>query len=204
MKDINQVIKNRYNRVSSIYDVMDKMIKNNWRNELIGQVQGKVLEVGVGTGANLAYYPSEAEVTGIDFSSGMLKKAREKLEELENRKTIELVEMDAQELEFPDDSFDFIISTCVYCSVPDPVKGFQEMRRVCKPEGKILMLEHMRSDNPVMGSLMDVSNPLVVKLWGANINRRTLDNIQNAGLKIDTNEKLMGTIMRKLVLKPNK
>lgn len=204
LKDINQVIKNRYNRVSSIYDVMDKMIKSDWRNELISQVQGKVLEVGVGTGANLAYYPLEAEVIGIDFSSGMLKKARAKLEELENRKTIELVEMDAQELEFPDDSFDFIISTCVYCSVPDPVKGFQEMRRVCKPEGKILMLEHMRSENPVMGSLMDVSNPLVVKLWGANINRRTLDNIQNAGLKIETNEKLMGTIMRKLVLKPNK
>lgn len=198
------MIKNRYNRVSSIYDVMDKMIKSDWRNELISQVQGKVLEVGVGTGANLTYYPSEAEVTGVDFSSGMLKKARAKLEELENRKTIKLVEMDVQELEFPDDSFDFIISTCVYCSVPDPVKGFQEMRRVCKPEGKILMLEHMRSENPVMGSLMDVFNPLVVKLWGANINRRTLDNIQNAGLKIETNEKLMGTIMRKLVLKPHK
>lgn len=204
MKDINQVIKNRYNRVSNIYDLMDKMIKNDWRKELIGHVRGKVLEVGVGTGANLAYYPSEVEVTGIDFSSGMLKQAHKKLTELENQKMIKLLEMDAQALDFPDGSFDFIISTCVYCSVPDPVKGLQEMRRVCKPEGRILMLEHMRSENPVMGSLMDLSNPLVVKLWGANINRRTLDNIYKAGLKIEKNEKLMGTIMRKLILQPNK
>lgn len=183
---------------------MDKMIKNDWRKELIGHVRGKVLEVGVGTGANLAYYPLEVEVTGIDFSSGMLKQARKKLTGLENQKMIELVEMDAQALDFPDDSFDFVIATCVYCSVPDPVKGLQEMRRVCKPEGRILMLEHMRSENPVMGSLMDLSNPLVVKLWGANINRRTLDNIHKAGLKIEKNEKLMGTIMRKLILQPNK
>lgn len=204
MKDINQVIKNRYNRVSNIYDLMDKMIKNDWRKELIGHVRGKVLEVGVGTGANLSYYPKGVQVTGIDFSSGMLKQARKKLTGLENQKTIGLVEMDAQALDFPDDSFDFVISTCVYCSVPDPVKGLQEMRRVCKPEGRILMLEHMRSENPVMGSLMDLSNPLVVKLWGANINRRTLDNIHKAGLKIEKNEKLMGTIMRKLVLQPNK
>lgn len=183
---------------------MDRMIKSDWRKELIHQVHGKVLEVGIGTGANIPFYRPGVEVIGIDFSKGMLKQAHKKLEMLEKQKNVKLLEMDAQALQFPDDSFDFVISTCVYCSVPDPIQGFQEIRRVCKPNGKILMLEHMRSENPVIGSLMDISNPLVVRLWGANINRRTLDNIHKAGLEIERNEMLIGTIMRKLILKPNK
>lgn len=202
--EINQKIKKRYNRVSGIYDRMDRMIKSDWRSDLLSRVHGNVLEVGVGTGANLGYYPTEANVTGIDFSEGMLKHAHEKLKSIENKDRIKLLEMDAQALDFPDNSFDFVVTTCVFCSVPDPVKGLKELRRVCKPEGRILMLEHMRSENPILGPIMDIANPIVVNLWGANINRRTLENINKAGLLIEKNEQLMGTIMRRLVIKPNK
>lgn len=204
MSDINQLIQKRYNRVSKVYDWMDTMIKHEWRKGLLKNVRGKVLEVGVGTGANLSFYPQGVELTGIDFSPGMLKQARKKLEKLNLKNNIQLMEMDAQQLQFPDNSFDFVVSTCVYCSVPDPVKGLKEMRRVCKPEGKIVMLEHMRSENPVLGPVMDLLNPAVVTLWGANINRRTLDNIKKAGLVIEKNEELLGTIMRRLVLSPDK
>lgn len=204
MVDINQKIKKRYNRVSGVYDTMDKMIKHDWRNELLSRVHGDVLEVGVGTGANLGFYPAGVNITGIDFSKGMLEHAYEKVKTLENEDRIKLIEMDAQALDFPDNSFDFIVSTCVYCSVPDPVQGMKEMRRVCKPEGRILMLEHMRSENAMIGPLMDILNPIVVNLWGANINRRTLENLNKAGLVIEENDQLMGTIMRRLVIKPNK
>lgn len=204
MSEINQIIKNRYNRVSRVYDWMDTMIKHEWRMELLKKVSGNVLEIGVGTGANLPFYPDDASITGIDFSKGMLNQARKKLENLSLNNKVQLIEMDAQQLEFPDNSFDFVVATCVYCSVPDPVRGLKEMRRVCKPQGKIVMLEHMRSEHPVLGPIMDFLNPAVVRLWGANINRRTLDNISKAGLVIEKNEELMGTIMRRLVLTPNK
>lgn len=181
---------------------MDRMIREDWRIQIVSQVSGKVLEVGVGTGTNLPYYPQNVELTGIDFSSGMLRYARKKAENLDF--VVKLLEMDAQQMDFPDNTFDFVLATCVYCSVPDPVLGLKEMRRVCKPEGKVLLLEHMRSENPLLGAVMDVLNPLTVGLSGVNINRRTLDNIANAGFVIEENERLMGSIVRKLVLNPNK
>jgi len=85
-----------------------------------------------------------------------------------------LREVDAQEMAFKDNIFDFVVATWVYCSVPDPVQGMKEMRRVCKPDD-------MQSDNPILGKAMDVINPIVVGTYGANINRRTMQNIKQAG-----------------------
>lgn len=202
---INEKIKKRYNRVSGIYDMMDKMIKEEWRKDLLSQVSGKVLEAGVGTGANISYYPEDIQsLTGVDFSKGMLKVAKEKGENKRLPYPVELEEADIQNLPFADNTFDSIVSTCVFCSVPDPVKGLKELRRVCKPEGRIYMLEHMRSENKVAGVVMDVFNPLTVRLWGANINRETLKNIENAGLQFEKNESLMGSVMRRIVLTTNK
>lgn len=113
---------------------MDHLVKEDWRKELLKGVNGRILEVGVGIGTNFKYYPKEAEVVGIDFSSKMLDRAREKVDEAACE--IELYEMDVENLEFNDDSFDYIVSTCVFCSVPHPVKGLKELRRVVKPEGK--------------------------------------------------------------------
>lgn len=200
MQNLNQTIRKRYDRVSGIYDWMDRMIRPDWRRDLLSTVSGQVLEVGIGTGANLPFYPEGAHVTGVDFSSGMLDRARRRLDQLNNRADLQL--MDIQHLAFPDRSFDYVVSTCVFCSVPDPLKGLREIGRVCRPDGKILMLEHMRSNKPVVGVLMDLFNPLTVRLWGANINRRTLDNIHQAGLIIEQNVDLAGTIMRKLVIRP--
>ena len=201
---LTEKIKKRYNRVSGIYDSMDKMIKESWRKDLLENVEGNILEVGVGTGANLPFYPDDIHLTGIDFSSGMLKQARKKVNNLTLPYQINLIEMDAQQMDFPDNTFDYVVATCVYCSVPDPVKGLKEMGRVCKPDGKIILLEHMRSDKEVVGKMMDLLNPVTVNMWGANINRKTLDNIKQAGLLIEQKEDLFYSIVRKLVVKPNK
>ncbi|AFM42782.1 methylase involved in ubiquinone/menaquinone biosynthesis [Desulfosporosinus acidiphilus SJ4] len=172
----------RYNRTALFYDWMDSMIKSDLRRELLSGVKGKVLEVGVGTGKNLEFYPSECEVTGIDISPGMLDKAKPRAREA--KAYVELKEMDAQQLSFRDNSFDTVIATCVFCSVPDPIKGLREIRRVCKLGGKIILLEHVRSDHQLLGKLMDLMDPLMVRMMGPHINRRTVENVKAAGLHI--------------------
>lgn len=107
-------------------------------------------------------------------------------------------------MDFPDNTFDVIVSTCVFCSVPDPVMGLKEIRRVIKPEGKIVMLEHMRSENPLVGKALDMVNPLTVRIMGANVNRKSIENIKKAGLKVEQESYLMTSIIRKLVLSPDK
>ena len=164
-----------------------------------------MLEVGIGTGANLPFYPINIDLlTGVDFSKGMLKHAQDKVTNKRVSISCKLVEADIQSLPFPDDSFDYVVSTCVFCSVPDPLIGLQELRRVCKPTGRILMLEHMRSESKGIGVVMDMLNPLTVRLWGANINRKTIKTIEYSGLKIETNKDLMGDIFRELSVSPNK
>lgn len=204
MPNTKDKIKGRYNRIAGMFDRMDRMIKPEWRSGLLAEVSGNVLETGIGTGGNLSYYPKGISLTGIDFSPGMLKYARKKVHEQQYDFSIELLEADIQKLPFQDNTFDFVVSTCVFCSVPDPVEGLRELRRVCKSTGKIVMLEHMRSEDKWLGFAMDIMNPLVVRLWGANINRRTLDNIHKAGLTVEENEMLMGSILRQLAVAPNK
>ncbi|HLR52663.1 MAG TPA: class I SAM-dependent methyltransferase [Candidatus Avamphibacillus sp.] len=202
MNKHTELIRKRYDRISTLFDVMDHMIQASWRKDLLKNLNGNVLEVGVGTGANLTYYPTNIRVTGIDFSPKMLAKAYEKVGK--SKPMIVLKEMDAQQLDFPDNTFDFVVSTCVFCSVPDPVQGFKEIRRVVKPEGTILMLEHMRSENNFAGIILDLINPLTVRIIGANVNRNTIKNIEKAGLKIKKQNFLMTSIMRKIVISPNK
>src|SRR5699024_5078769 len=177
-------------------------IRSCWRKNLLEKLHGNVLEVGVGTGANLTYYPTDVHVTGIDFSPKMLTKAYAKVNK--SKPKIVLREMDVQQMDFPDNTFDLVVSTCVFCSVPDPIQGFKEIRRVVKPEGKILMLEHMRSESYFAGIILDLINPLTVRIIGANVHRNTIKNIENAGLNIEKQSFLMTSIMRKLIISPNK
>lgn len=183
MSNKNEKIKNKYNRISKIYDLLEKpmesMAMGEWREKLIEKIEGeKVLEIGVGTGKNLIYYPGDLDITGIDFSRNMLAKAKLKIK---NKKNIKLIEMDAQNMSFADNTFDTVVTTCVFCSVPDPVEGLKEIRRVCKSNGKIIMLEHMRSSNKIVGKFMDIINFIPLNIWGANINRKTIENLIKAG-----------------------
>jgi ubiquinone/menaquinone biosynthesis C-methylase UbiE len=177
----------RYNRLAPFYDRMEAMNERSafgkWRQDLWRRVGGpRILEVGVGTGKNMPHYPKDAQVTAIDLSPAMLQRAKAKAASAGN--AVDLRLMDAQHMDFPDASFDTVVSTCVFCSVPDAVRGLREVRRVTRPGGQILLLEHMRSPNRRVGFLMDLLNPVVVRIMGANINRQTVENVIAAGLTI--------------------
>ena len=191
--------RNRYNRIAFIYDIMEAPLEflrlGSWREKLRSCIiGGRALEIGVGTGKNLPYYPPGVKISAIDFSHRMLSRARKKA--LQNNLEVEFLEMDAQQMAFPDHYFDTVFATFVFCSVPDPVLGLKELRRVCKPDGRLLLLEHMRPGNPVLGFLFDIFNPLVVRMMGANINRLTIDNIRSAGWQIKIEQKLSSDIVK--------
>jgi ubiquinone/menaquinone biosynthesis C-methylase UbiE len=193
----------RYNRIAPLYDLMETFTERRfvpWRRELWSLVPGgRVLEVGVGTGKNFPYHPAEAEVTGIDLSNRMLIRARQKAGQL--GRPIELREMDAQGLDFPNDSFDAATATFVFCSVPDPVQGLRELGRVVKPNGRIVLLEHVRIDRPgLIGKLMDLLDPLVVRVMGAHINRHTAETVRRAGLEVEQVEDLAPRGLVKLIV----
>mgnify|MGYP006295835649 FL=1 len=204
-------IKKRYNRIAPIYDSLESMMEKgkmgSWRKRLwqrvsqnIPQAGGKLLEAGVGTGKNIQYYPDGIDIYAIDFSEKMLEKARQKAVDLD--KKVNLMQMDIQTLDFPDNFFDIIVTSCVFCSVPDPIKGLKELKRVCRKDGKIIMLEHMRSQKDPVGELMDLFNWVSLYTYGANINRRTMENIEKAGLKIIEVKDLFFDIVKEIVLEP--
>lgn len=170
-----------------------------WRPRPWTLVRGpKVLEVGVGTGKNIPFYPKGMAITAIDLTPGMVERAQRRAQALHS--DVDLRLGDVQALTFPDNSFDDAVATCVFCSVPNPVLGLQELARVVKPDGQVLLLEHMRSANALIGLFMDVLNPIVVRIMGANINRRTLENVQQSGLQLKHVEDVgMGGIFKLIV-----
>ena len=196
------IVRHRYDRGAARYDLltwpMEKMAMDRFRGRLIAQVGGPwVLEVGVGTGRNLPLYRPGLQIDAIDFSPRMLERARRK--PLPPNVTLHL--MDVQDLQFPPGSFDTVVATCVFCSVPDPVRGLSEIRRVLRPGGRALFLEHVRPGAPWLAKVFDWLDPLVSRA-GPHINRRTMDNITAAGFAVDREENLMSDIVKLVVAHP--
>ncbi|HET8681982.1 MAG TPA: class I SAM-dependent methyltransferase [Micromonosporaceae bacterium] len=173
-----------YDRVAGIYDLytvpMEALGGRRARQRLLARATGDVLELGIGTGLNLPYYPTGVRLTGVDIAPRMLDRARRRAAALGRDATLEVA--DIEDLPYPDGSFDTVTATCVFCSVADPVAGLREAARVLRPTGQVLLYEHVRPLNPVLGTLTDLLSPLTRRLMGPALNRRTEDNVAAAGL----------------------
>ena len=160
-----------YSEFSHLYD---KIFARFFTDRISAVVQGldiqpnaSVLEVGVGTGLSMEAYPSHCEVTGVDLAPDMLERAPHRADEKQWRQ-FRLLTMDAMSLDFLDNSFDYVTSFHVISVVPDPVRMMREIHRVCKPGGKIAIINHFRSTKPIIGSLVGALDPLTRRLgWSA-------------------------------------
>lgn len=179
-------IARRYDRIAGVYDIlsapMEWMGGSRRRRRVLARAKGRTLEVGVGTGRNLSLYPQGVELKGIDVSGRMLARAQRRSRRLSSGAV--LGQADVEHLPFTDASFDTVTATCVFCSVEDPVRGFVEVRRVVKPGGQVLLLEHVRPSGRVLGWVFDRLAPIVRRLVGPEINRRTEENVRRGGLEI--------------------
>ena len=194
----------KYNRISYIYDIMESFVEylmfGKWRQMILSDLNGCVLDVGVGTGKNLKYYPDNCKVVGMDVSSKMLEHAKKRAENMDN---ISLFVMDGEHLAFENHSFDYVITTFVLCSIPDPVAALKEMKRVCKPDGMVINMEHMKSKHAILSMIEDIFNPLTFGAMGVNINRKTVENIKKAGLnKISEQNLAINDVFRLIKSKP--
>lgn len=163
----NDFVEGVYDKLAKVYDLFFGPTLHPGRLQAIErmdiQAGERVLEVGVGTGINLALYPREAAVTGIDFSSSMLEKARERASR-KNAAPVRLLQMDAADLRFAEDSFDIVYAPYLISVVPDPVKVAQEMRRVCRPGGRIIFLNHFLSPNLIMSRVERMISPATIHI----------------------------------------
>ena len=162
-----------YSDFSHFYE---KIFSPFFEKRIHGVIQGlniqpgaRVLEVGIGTGISMAAYPPHCEVTGIDLAEDMLERARQKAEDNDWRH-FRLLEMDALNLKFPDNTFDYVTSFHVISVVPDPVRMMQEIHRVCKPQGDIAIINHFRTTKPVLGQIIGALTPVTRHLgWDASL-----------------------------------
>ena len=163
----NHFVEGVYDKLAKVYDLVFGPTLHPGRLRAIERMNiqpgERVLEVGVGTGINLSLYPEHAEITGIDFSDAMLEKARERAAR-KGLRNARLQQMDAADLKFADDSFDIVYAPYLISVVPDPVKVAQEMRRVCRPGGRIIILNHFLSPSAVLSRVERWISPFTIHI----------------------------------------
>ena len=161
----NDFVEDVYGKLASVYDWTFGPALHPGRLRAIQRMGLRpgdhIIEVGVGTGINASLYPRECTVTGVDFSSSMLEKARDRIAR-KGMTNVRLLEMDAAALKFADDSFDVVYASYVISVVPDPVQVAEEMRRVCRPGGRIVFLNHFRSSNFLLSRIERMISPFTI------------------------------------------
>ncbi len=176
----------RYDRIAAVYDLLNGPMERGGtrarRRRIVGRAVGDTLEVGVGTGRNLDLYHAGVRLVATDVAPAMLERAARRA--VAAPVPVRLERADVQQLPYPDGSFDTVVATCVFCSVPDPVTGLRELRRVVRPDGRVLLLEHVRPGNAILGRVADVLSLATSRFLGPHLNRRTEANVRAAGLRI--------------------
>jgi ubiquinone/menaquinone biosynthesis C-methylase UbiE len=194
---------NTFDRIAAPYDRGMAPLERFWlqemRAQLLPHARGRVLEIGIGTGANLPHYPPAAHITGVDESADMLLVAAQRSRALGGRAA--LGQVDAEWLAFAPGTFDVVVSSLVFCSVVDPLRAIGEIRRVLRtPGGRLLLLEHMRPRVRPLAWLVDLANlPWYAFNGRCHLNRQTHQTILNAGFEIERMEGRLGGFLRLIV-----
>lgn len=173
------------------------------RAALANQLRGNVLEIGTGTGPTLRLLAANAEITsftGVDLSSGMLDVAQEYAGNLPF--PVALRRMTAERLEFPDAAFDTVTTSLTLCTVPDPERALREMARVCKADGRIALLEHVRARNPLLAAMQRVLTPLQARMLGCHLDRPTNRLVRDLGFRVEHETTRFFGIFRLIVAHP--
>jgi ubiquinone/menaquinone biosynthesis C-methylase UbiE len=180
----------------------DRHVFGDSRTWACGQARGNVLEVAVGTGLNLEAYPDDVTLTGIDFSDAMLDVARGRSKELGRPAT--LLQANAHELPFDDESFDTVVCTFGLCAIPDHTRAITEMTRVLRPGGRIILVDHVESTSRVARAVQRGLETFAIPLGGEHFLRRPLKHVSAAGFDIENVQRFkLGVVERLVARKPN-
>lgn len=179
-------IREKFDEIAPWYDLLEGVPEvlglNRLRRRLLARASGKTLELAAGTGRNLRYYPQGAELTLTDLSWGMLEVARKKTRSRRLQASFAIA--DAERLPFPDGCFDTVVDTLALCTYPEPLRALEEIARVCRPSGSLLLLEHGRSDWSWLGRFQDRRSDRHAERFGCHWNREPLDLVRQAGLRV--------------------
>jgi ubiquinone/menaquinone biosynthesis C-methylase UbiE len=180
---------------------LELLILRRLRRRLIPHLEGDVLEIGVGTGANLPFYAAppdgKVRVTAIDIDAQMLSLARHRWAESRQRAAVFFAQADAEHLPFPDETFDHVVGSLIFCSIDDPTVALQEVRRTLRPGGWLWLLEHVRGENSAVRWLTDaLAEPWLRLSHSCHLNRDTAETVQAAGLKLVYVRNHLGSIVQ--------
>jgi ubiquinone/menaquinone biosynthesis C-methylase UbiE len=173
---------------AAVYDCLMSPIERRWlgeaRRRLLAGLDGRVLEIGVGTGANFSHYPVGTRIVAVEPSPHYLRRARPKLARA--TAPTELLQADSQALPFQANSFDAAVGTLVFCTIPDPALALAQIRRVTRAGAPLLLIEHVRAGTPLKSLLQDLWNPCQrVIAGGCNVNRDTEGAVRAAGFRVE-------------------
>jgi ubiquinone/menaquinone biosynthesis C-methylase UbiE len=198
-------VRRHYERTAPKYDrkvgFFERLLFGDGRQWVCSQARGKVLEIAVGTGRNLRHYPPDVALTGIEFSPAMLEIARRRADEL--GRAVDLRVGDAQALDLPDQSFDSVVCTLSLCTIPDERDAVGEAKRVLRPGGRFLLLEHVRSPLTSIRAGQRLLEPLFVRLEADHLLREPLEHLRAEGFEIERVERSkLGIVERVAARKP--
>ena len=174
----------KWDAAAETYDRLSYGPERRWapiKRELFAPMRGKILFLAAGTGLDFEFFPPGQDIDAIDVSPRMLERAGPRAASYPGR--LALHQMDAQRLQFPDASFDQVFSVCTFCSVPDPVAGLRELRRVLRPGGELRMFEHTGSHWFPFNVMLHLMTPITRRV-GPEMNRDTLANVREAGFRV--------------------
>jgi ubiquinone/menaquinone biosynthesis C-methylase UbiE len=197
----SQRVRDIFEREAPKYDwqisFFEKVLFGGGREWVCSQAEGEVLEIAAGTGRNLSFYPPSVRLTMTEFTPAMLELARQRQAEL--GREAELREGDAQQLDFADESFDTVVCTLGLCTIPDDRAAVREVRRVLRPGGRFLLLEHVRSPRGVIRAVQHALDPLAVRFQGDHIAREPLEHLRAEGFEVERLERSKLGIVERVV-----